>query len=226
MSIQYMSIPQNFWFLLFLVDLTLFGAVALYAYYSFYKRLGELKKVQTEAYKKAILIEEEAKQKTREILEKVEVKAEEILNHSELFKSDLDKSFKDSLKQLADSYLSMIQQHSQKFTQDYENILTSVKDQSLVKSRQALDSIEQEVKKQLEESKTGFKTEVTKYLIKAQEEIEDYKRKEIAKADQDIDQLIVQLAKDLLRINLTPKDHRKLVIQGLEKAKEQGMFFL
>lgn len=226
MSIQYMSIPQNFWFLLFLVDLTLFGAVALYAYYSFYKRLGELKKVQTEAYKKAILIEEEAKQKTREILEKVEVKAEEILNHSELFKSDLDKGFKDSLKQLADSYLNMIQQHSQKFTQDYENILTSVKDQSLVKSRQALDSIEQEVKKQLEESKTGFKTEVTKYLIKAQEEIEDYKRKEIAKADQDIDQLIVQLAKDLLRINLTPKDHRKLVIQGLEKAKEQGMFFL
>lgn len=221
-----MSIIQNYWFLLFLVDLTLFGTVALYAYFSFYKRLSELKKVQTEAYKKAASIEEEAKQKTREILEKVEVKAEEILNHSELFKSDLDKGFKDSLKQLADSYLSMIQQHSQKFAQDYENILTSVKDQSLIKSQQALDSIEQEVKKQLEESKTGFKTEMTKYLIKAQEEIEDYKRKEIAKADQDIDQLIVQLAKDLLRINLTPKDHRKLVIQGLEKAKEQGMFFL
>src|SRR3989338_2667506 len=218
-----MSITQNYWFLLFIIDLTIFGAVALYAYYSFYKRLSELKKVQTEAYKKAELIEEEAKQKTREILEKVEVKAEEILNHSELFKSDLDKSFKDSLKQLADSYLSMIKQHSEKFTQDYENILTSVKDQSLIKSQQALDSIEQEVKKQLEESKTGFKTEMTKYLIKAQEEIEDYKRKEIAKADQDIDQLIVQLAKDLLRINLTPKDHRKLVIQGLEKAKEQGM---
>ena len=221
-----MSITQNFWFLLMVIDLTLFGAVALYAYYSYYKRLSELKKIQTEAYKKTALIEEEAKQKTREILEKVEVKAEEILNHSELFKSDLDKSFKDSLKQLADSYLSMIKQHSEKFTQDYENILTSVKDQSLVKSGKALDSIEQEVKKQLEESKTGFKTEMTKYLIKAQEEIEDYKRKEIAKVDRDIDQVIIQLAKDLLRINLTPKDHRKLVIQGLEKAKEQGMFFL
>ena len=96
-----MSITQDFWFILFFVDLIILGAVAVYAYYTYYRRLGELKKVQTDSYKKAEEILEEAKIQTQEILEKVEQKADEILTHSELFKGDLDKEFKDSLKQLA-----------------------------------------------------------------------------------------------------------------------------
>ena len=63
-------------------------------------------------------------------------------------------------------------------------------------------------------------------LTKATEEINQYKVKELAKVDDEIDQLVVEMAKDLLRINLSPKDHKKLVVQALEKAKEQGMFFL
>jgi len=58
------------------------------------------------------------------------------------------------------------------------------------------------------------------------EEIDQFRKKELDKVDQDIDQLVIQITKDLLRINLTPKDHRKLVMQALEKAKEQGAFFL
>ncbi|OGK41980.1 hypothetical protein A3A46_01740 [Candidatus Roizmanbacteria bacterium RIFCSPLOWO2_01_FULL_37_13] len=65
-----------------------------------------------------------------------------------------------------------------------------------------------------------------KSLEKAVSEIDQYRRKELEKVDQEIDQVVIQMAKDLLRINLSPKDHKKLVIQALEKAKEQGMFFL
>ena len=62
---------------------------------------------------------------------------------------------------MADKYVDMIQEHSKKFTLDYENILTSVKDQSLVRSKQALDNIENEVKKQLEDSKSAIKEEMS-----------------------------------------------------------------
>ena len=221
-----MSITQDFWFILFFVDLIILGAVAVYAYYTYYRRLGELKKVQTDSYKKAEEILEEAKIQTQEILEKVEQKADEILTHSELFKGDLDKEFKDSLKQLAEKYLQVVQEHSNKFAQDYENILTSVKNQSLTKAGRALDNIEQQINKQLEESKASLKSEMMKALAKAMEEIDQYRKKELDKVDQDIDQLVIQITKDLLRINLNPKDHRKLVMQALEKAKEQGAFFL
>ncbi len=221
-----MSIPQDFWFLLFFADLILLGSVALYAYYTYYKRLGELKNLQSDAHKRAEQILEEAKLKSREILERVEQKADEILTHSQLFKSDLNKDFKNSLKQLSDKYVLMIQEHSKKFTLDYENILISVKNQSLIRSKQALENIENEVKRQLEESKVSLKTEMMKSMAKAVEEIDRYRTSELEKADQEIDQIVIQLAKDLLRINLSPKDHRKLVLQALEKAKEQGMFFL
>ena len=221
-----MLFTQEIWTLLLFLDLFLLGTVAVYAFYSYYKRLGELKKVQIDSYKKAEEVIKEADTRSREILDKVEQKAEEILRHSELFKSDLNNDFKDSLKQLAQSYAQVIQEHSKKFTLDYENILTSVKNESLLRAKQALDNIENEVAKQLNESKGSLNSEMTKSLAKAQTVIDQYRRSELDKVDHDIDQLVVQMAKDLLRINLEPKDHRKLVMQALEKAKEQGAFFL
>lgn len=220
-----MATPDTFTILLF-ADLFLLSFVAIFAFYSYYKKLGELRKVQTEAHKKAEQIIEEAEKRSREILEKVEHKADEILTHSELFKGDLDNAFKASLQKSEEKYLQMIEEHSQKFITDYEALLTGVKNQSMQKAGQALDNIEAEVKKGLAESKTTLKAEVMKSLAKAFDEIEAYKKGETERVDQQIDALVVQMAKELLRINLTPKDHNKLVIQALEKAKEQGMFFL
>ena len=120
----------------------------------------------------------------------------------------------------------MVEEHSKKFISDYESVLTSVKNQSIEKSGQALSNIEQEVRKQLEESKTDLKSAILSSLEKAREQIDQYRKQELEKVDGEIDQLVVQMAKELLRINLNPKDHRKLVIQALDKAKEQGLFFL
>ena len=220
------SLPTQTWFSLFILDLVLISLVAVYAYYTYYKRLGDLKKIQADSYKKAEQILEDAKIRSQEILEKVEQKADGILTHSELFKTDINKEFKESLKKLADSYIQTVQEQSKRFVEDYENILTAVKNQSLVKSGQALDNIEEQVRKQLDEAKTGLKSEMMKSLEKATLEIGQYRKKELEKVDQEIDQVVIQMAKDLLRINLSPKDHKKLVIQALEKAKEQGMFFL
>ncbi|OGK42021.1 hypothetical protein A2954_03445 [Candidatus Roizmanbacteria bacterium RIFCSPLOWO2_01_FULL_37_12] len=221
-----MLFTQEAWFLLFFVDFFLLGFVAVYAYYTYYKHMVDLKKVKLDSLENAKKIMDDAGSRSKEVIEKVDQKAVEILAHSQLIKSDLDKGLKDSLRQMTEKYIEMIAEHSKKFTLDYENILTSVKNQSLVRSKQALDNIEQEVKKQLEDSKAGLKEEMLKSLNKATVEISQYKVKEIAKIDQEIDQLVVEMAKDLLRINLSPKDHRKLVVQSLEKAKEQGLFFL
>ena len=221
-----MVLTQELWFFLFFIDFFLLSFVAVFAYYTYYKRLVDLKKVQLDSFENAKKIMEDARIKSLEVIEKVEQKADEILTHSQLFKTDLDKGFKDSLKVMADKYIKMIEEHSKKFALDYDNILTSVKDQLIVRSKQALDNIENEVKNQLEDSKSALKTEMLKSINKASDEISIYKTKELAKVDQEIDHLVVDIAKDLLRINLTPKDHRKLVIQALEKAKEQGVFFL
>ncbi|OGK47645.1 hypothetical protein A2963_02765 [Candidatus Roizmanbacteria bacterium RIFCSPLOWO2_01_FULL_40_13] len=221
-----MQITQDFWFLLFFVDFFLLGFVGVYAFYTYYKRLTELKKLQAEAYKKTQEILEEARNQSKDIFAKVEQKTEEILAHSQLFKTDMDREFRESLNKLADNYLQIVQEHSKKFTQDYDNILTSVKDQSLGKVILALDSIGVEIRNQLAEAKNELKAEMLKSLTKAQAEIENYKKAELEKIDQEIDKVVAQMSKDLLRINLSPKDHKKLVIQALDKAKQQGAFFL
>lgn len=221
-----MNITQELWFFLFFIDFFLLSFVAVFAYYTYYKRLVDLKKVQLDSFEKAKKIMEDVRLRSLEVIEKVEGKADEILTHSQLFKTDLDKGFNEEIKKMADRYILMIAEHSKKYAEEYEKILTTVKNQSLIRSQQALDNIENEVKKQLEESKSALKDEMLKSLNRASDEISQYKIRELTKVDEEIDQLVVQMAKELLRINLSPKDHRKLVIQSLEKAKEQGMFFL
>ncbi len=217
---------QNIWFLLFLADVFLVTFIGLFAFYTYYKKLGQINKIQADAHLKSQEIIEQSNKRSQDILEKVEQKADQILTHSELFKNDLNSSFKTAMQQAGEKYLEMVEEHSKKFIADYENLLTSVKNESLKKTGQALENIENEIKKELEESKVGLKTEMMKSLAKANEEIKEYKIKEFQQIDQEINNLVVQMAKDLLRMNLTPKDHKKLVMQALEKAKEQGMFFL
>src|SRR3989344_6807116 len=110
-----MQITQDATFLLFFIDFFLMGFVGVYAFYTYYKRQVDLKKVQLDSLENAKKIMEDATKKSQEVIEKVEQKADEILNHSKLIKTDIEKGFTDSLKQMADKYLEMVQEHSKKF---------------------------------------------------------------------------------------------------------------
>lgn len=217
---------ETFWTALFFLDLFVITFVAIYGYLAYYRRLRELKNIEIDSHKKSEEILKSTHLKTQEILEKVEHRADEILTHSELIKKDLNGLFENSIKQSGQKYLQMVEEHSKRFIGDYENLLTSVKNQSLEKTAKAMDLIEAEIRKSLEDSQGSVKTEIMKSLHKALEEIEAYKQHEIQKIDNEIDKLAIDIAKDVLRMNITPKDHKKLVMQALEKAKEQGMFFL
>lgn len=217
---------QQLWMLLFLADLFLLTSAAIYILVSYYRRLGKLKDIERTAYTKANEVLSQMEKTSATILEKVESRADEILTHSELFKKDLNQAFEHSLGESSQKYVVMLEDHSKRFVDDYENLLKSVKDQSLEKAAKAIDTIEEDIRKSLEDSKVVARDQMEVFLKKALEEVETFKKQELEKIDKEIDEFVLQLAKELLRMNLTPKDHKKLIISSLEKAKEQGMFFL
>ena len=199
---------------------------ALFAFYSYYKKLGNIKKLEEQAVEKSQSIMQHAELKSEAILQKVEKKADEILTHSELFKGDLEKTFQKSLDTSAQAYLKLLQEHSRQFVTDYEKLLGQMKDQSLRQASESLKHIEQEAVKGLNESKATLDKGVQDALTQARSQIEEYKKRQIQEVDLNIDALVVKLAKDLLRMNISPKDHKKFIVQALDKAKEEGMFFL
>lgn len=217
---------QQLWMFLFLADLFLLTCAAMYILVSYYRRLGKLKDIERTAYTKANEVLSQMEKTSATILEKVESRADEILTHSELFKKDLNQAFEHSLEESSQKYVVMLEDHSKRFVDDYENLLKSVKDQSLEKAAKAIDTIEEDIRKSLEDSKVVARDQMGVFLKKALEEVETFKKQELEKIDKEIDEFVLQLAKELLRMNLTPKDHKKLIINSLEKAKEQGMFFL
>jgi F0F1-type ATP synthase membrane subunit b/b' len=198
----------------------------LYILVSYYRRLGKLKDIERTAYTKANEVLSQMEKTSATILEKVESRADEILTHSELFKKDLNQAFEHSLEESSQKYVVMLEDHSKRFVDDYEILLKSVKDQSLEKASKAIDTIDDDIRKSLEDSKVVARDQMGVFLKKALEEVETFKKQELEKIDKEIDEFVLQLAKELLRMNLTPKDHKKLIINSLEKAKEQGMFFL
>jgi len=219
MNLQILIIP-------FLLTIYLLGMFALFAFYSYYKKLGNIKKLEEQAVEKSQSIMQHAELKSEAILQKVEKKADEILTHSELFKGDLEKTFQKSLDDSAQAYLKLLQEHSRQFVTDYEKLLGQMKDQSLRQASESLKHIEQEAVKGLNESKATLDKGVQDALTQARSQIEEYKKRQIQEVDLNIDSLVVKLAKDLLRMNISPKDHKKFIVQALDKAKEEGMFFL
>src|SRR3990167_1397397 len=219
MNLQILIIP-------FLLTIYLLGMFALFAFYSYYKKLGNIKKLEEQAVEKSQSIMQHAELKSEAILQKVEKKADEILTHSELFKGDLEKTFQKSLDDSAQAYLKLLQEHSRQFVTDYEKLLGQMKDQSLRQASESLKHIEQEAVKGLNESKATLDRGVQDALTQARTQIEEYKKRQIQEVDLNIDSLVVKLAKDLLRMNISPKDHKKFIVQALDKAKEEGMFFL
>lgn len=217
---------QNLLIGFFALDLFFVTALVTYMVYSFYKKINQIKNTETRAHEKAQEIILRAQNQAEQILSKVENKAQELLNHSELFKGDLEKAFETSLKSSGQKYVELLEKYSSQFVTDYENLLKLVKDQALKKATESMTIIEQEIGKQLDASKQSINDAISTSVVKAKQEIENYKREEIEKVDKEIDSLVVDLAKDLLRINLEAKDHKKLVINALDKAKEQGMFFM
>lgn len=219
-------LPQQILLLLVLADVFLLALIGIYAFYSYYSKLSQIHKEQEEAHKKAETILAQAQERAMTIMERVEQKSEEILTHSELFKADLDASFKSALKHAIEKYLELLDRYSKQFVVDYEKLLTSVKDNSLKQANQGIFNIEQEINKELNESRIALQAVMASSLDKTRGQIEAYKQEQMRKVESSAETLVVSLAKELLRINLTSKDHDKLVIQALEKAKEQGMFFL
>src|SRR3989338_4031753 len=213
---------QQLWMFLFLADLFLLTCAAMYILVSYYRRLGKLKDVERTAYTKANEVLSQMEKTSATILEKVESRADEILTHSELFKKDLNQAFEHSLEESSQKYVVMLEDHSKRFVDDYENLRKSVKDQSLEKAAKAIDTIEEDIRKSLEDSKVVARDQMGVFLKKALEEVETFKEQELEKIDKEIDEFVLQLAKELLRMNLTPKDHKKLIINSLEKAKEHA----
>lgn len=228
---------SNLWIVLFFADILVLAVISMYAFIAYYRKVTQLKKLESQAHEQAQSILERAHTQSEEILEKVESKATEILTHVELFRSDLEASFRGSLNQAVEKYLAMAEKQSEQLSTDYEDLFKHVREEFLVNAKKALDTIEVEVKKQLDESRVsltgrlvasqeGFQKKIAEEFVLARKEIEVYKRQELQKTEKVIDDTVIRLTKELIRTSIPPEEHKRLVMEALDKAKQEGLFFL
>jgi hypothetical protein len=117
--------------------------------------------------------------------------------------------FRTELQQLKNNNISMLSNVSKDIEKDTSSQLseyTKAIEQETVKSEQTLDK---QVKEEYQE---------------IQNEIASYKQEQFKKIDNKIKDTFKQISVDILGKSISPDDHRDLILQTLEKAKNEKVF--
>ncbi len=228
-------VTANIFLTIFFTNLLILGIIFIYAFYLYYKKLSEFKAIEAQAYKKAENIIEHAHKRSEAILEHVEKKAEEILTHAELFKLDIERQVRETLRKSGDVFAKDLDSQSKQFAQSQEKLFLQLRDQYIAEAKKAFVRISEEADSEInnfgrllldekKHSEEGIKKEVEIEMLKVKKEIEAYKAEKLAKVKESIHTVVEKLAEELLGQSLTIKDQEQFLIKSLEQAKKEGVF--
>ncbi len=209
---------------IFILSLSL-GAIVIY-YTNTLRKLQALNKekitTQKDLLKKSDLILEEAREK-----------ALKIISDANLFDDSTRKLFDQELKRIGEGQVKTLEKLSYDLLNIYQKELGELKDNNIKMVNIISKDIENSTVAELKDFKEILKKETFEsqkivedkiedaYKI-AQKEIEDYKLERIKKVESQIYEIIQNVSKIVLGKTLSLQEHEQLVIDSLEKAKNEG----
>lgn len=230
-----LDLIQNFFLAGLLV--TFFVACGLYIKSAFSKkskaRAGEDKEL-TRDYKNII---KTANKHAKTILVHTSSAAGELLSGTRKTNEHLEEHFDRLLQDIAASNIHNIKETTKNFDGDYQKSLQNIQ----VEMREAALSLIQNAQKEYNEKLEEFTRELleessaTRSLVDkktadlltlAEAEITEYKKEKMAKADEEVSQLVQKVYRDVLRLSIPESVHQDLILKSLEEAKRDGLFKL
>lgn len=216
------------------IAFTLFAATTLGYLYYFYQREREFEERQDESFEKSQQILHHAHQKANEIVTKASQKANEVLTTAqglhEGIQADANKTLQAALQQSNEllknetqSFLALHQEALKKLHHEYkkqiDTSVTNVKESTETELKGFLDLL----RKETLEAQKFIGDKITLEFEAARAEIAAYKTKKLAEIDATIQQRVVTIAQDVLGKSIPLEKHEKLVLEALEKAKQEGV---
>jgi len=212
------------------VGLTLFGLIFLYSFF-----LGKFIERDSDARKKGEAIIASANVKAAEMLAIAAEKSKEIIAKTEILRADFEESLKKDFGESIAKSVGGLESKSHELSGSYDQLFLEVKDEVIKLMHETLKKIEEtgniglmEFKSSLKEQQQSSVFYIQKRLNQEFEnahlEIKTYKDEQLRKVEESIDRIVLRLSEDIIGRAISLENHERLVLEALNKAKEEGIF--
>lgn len=178
---------------------------------------------------------QEAKAKAKAIIDQAGMEAATILAQSQNTKLNLDMKSEETFKKITDEQMQLLRTNSEEYFRSYTSSLEEVKHHYASLLEQMLADIRDSTQKEIQELKAILKNQLTQSqgsvtkqmqddFMKAQIEINEYKKHELERIDKSMNDLLIRVSEEILGKMIPIRDHQQLIIDSLEMAKKEGMF--
>lgn len=193
----------------------------------------EKKKVEDPAIAEKVL--ESAHARAEKIIERAIKKSEEIVEEMEQFKNEMQKELRPVFQQSAEKFIQTINDQSKQFSESCNELLPQIKEMYTSDVTKSLDYFKIELSKELapireivdgkvQEAVVMLKSKIDEDWQTAHKEIEQYKEERKQRLATELESKLDELANVSFGKSLTVTQHQQLVMNALEKAKQDGIF--
>jgi vacuolar-type H+-ATPase subunit H len=193
-------------------------------FYYVYKREKDFEDTHeklTEDYD-SILVK--AHKKAEEIVTQASDKAKQLLTDTkdvkEYEQKDLDEAVQKEKEEILDSFSASING----IRNDTLSYVKKMADDTQTITQSELMSFRDSMQKNLVQMRLAETQKMSDEAKKAYDEIQAYKTKQVEKVKQILSEVIVRVSEEVIGEAITLPDHEKLVLEALERAKQEGLF--
>lgn len=173
----------------------------------------------------------EAHKHSLHIIEDANERAQELLSSTHEYVAHSDDTLSQKLKDMTEEQKKQIASHADSLTQMYQNLLENLKRDNIntfrnvskdiaIDSKAELDAFTEAVKKETVATQKELETRIEDAYKKAQREIDEYKKTELADFDDRVIKVAQDAAEEVLGKSLTLSEQEELITKTLAEAKE------
>lgn len=171
-----------------------------------------------------------AREKSLQIIGQAMNQAEDIVKKAELLKADANSTLAHELSELTKLQKDTLTKEAGNLYTAFQNAITYVRDEDIQVFRNISKDIEnitlnemKDFERRLHDETVGKEEVVAEKtneaLKKANEEIEAYKMKRLNDASREVNRMLSEITKEVLRKSLSRADHTDLIMAAVERVK-------
>lgn len=144
--------------------------------------------------------------KLKTLLEGSLIETEKMVKNTEKFKDELHTQMQNTISAI---------------TAKYAQNLSETANQAMITIIEQMNKLNKEGNLSAQKY---IQTRVDEELKHLKEDIENYRKNEIAKIEKALSETIVTVLEQIVKRNITMKDHEQIIVDSLQKAKDQNIF--
>lgn len=185
------------------------------------------------AYQDSIQVLEETRKESEEIIEDALRKAQSTIQSAEFISKTAQQEFDHEIKEAEDRAVASFSQDFQKNEAEFQKLFNTIQQQFENQAQRTMQMFEGVVQKEADAFRQALQNQtinaekemqgkVQEDFGKISQEIENYKRTQIAGINNTVNEVAKEIIGEVLRKSITPQDHSALIMASFEKAFQEG----